>query len=158
MFENYPMLQKILFVIYMPIMWFMALGLPALWCIAIYKKKYMVNAELLLWKHDRYSSNIICDIGLSNLSGHSVLVTDVYIKPAYSCDYFTRERYKGEVWKVRFPTSLSSLQKKKISISFPIDLSNYYAVNEKNTKANKPWLLILKTNHLERAFTIDAPF
>jgi hypothetical protein len=118
----------------------------------------MVNTELLLWKHDRYSSNIICDIGLTNLSGHSVLITDVYIKPAYSCDYFTRNRYKGEVGNVTFPISLSSLQKKKISVSFPIDLSNYYVADEKNIRANKPWLLILKTNHLQRSFTIDAPF
>jgi len=134
------------------------IGMSMLYFVSIYRKKYMLKVELLKWKHNKYSSEISCDIGITNISKPTFLINGVYIKPAYSSSAFSKKRYMGTIEKGNFPISFSTLQRKKFSISFPIDLSSYYDIDENNSKTNKQWLLILKTNRLEREFRIDAPF
>jgi len=157
MLSDYNMLAKILYILYIMIVGAFSIGLPVLYFISIYKKKYMLKAELLKWKHNKYSSEISCDIGITNISKPTFLINEVYIRPAYSSSAFSKKRYMGTIDKGKFPISFSMLQKKKLSVSFPIDLSSYYDINEKPSKTDKQWLLILKTNRLERDFRIDAP-
>ncbi len=158
MFSEPSLFLNILYGINVILMSAFSIGLPLLCFASIYKKKYSIKAELLSWKHDKYSSKISCDIGITRLSKPPFLVNAVYIKPAYSSSAFSKRRYIGDIEKGNFPVFISTLQKRKISVSFPIDLSSYYDINKNISKANKQWLLILKTNRLERAFRIDAPF
>jgi len=162
MISDFNILQKFLFSIYAVAMAAFSIGLPVLYFVGIYKRKYTVKAELLSWKYDKYSTNITCDIGLTSLSNSPFLINGICIKPAYNSSAFNKKRYEAAIESGKdtdgFPIYFSTLQRRKISVSFPIDLSSYYDINENNSKAKKPWLLILKTNRLEREFRIDSPF
>lgn len=161
MFSEFSLILKIIYVTYITLVVAISLTLPVLYVFALVRKKYVVKAQLLSWKHDKYSCEITCDIGITNLAQPPFLVKGIYIKPAFNSSSFRKIKYVGIIASdneaAQLPLSFSVLQKKKVTVSFPIDLSNYYD-DKKHGKATKQWTLIFSTNRLQRNFKIDAPF
>lgn len=160
-FSEFSFIQKILYVLYVMLFAAFSISMPILYFMGIIRRKYVVKAELISWRHNKYSSDITCDIGITNLAQPPFLIKSIYIKPAFNSSSFRKKRYVGTIQSDKkvnqFPLSLSVLQKKKITISFSVDLSHYYH-EEYESKDAKQWTLIFKTNRLERNFKIDAPF
>ena len=153
------MLLNTLYTLFIIAVFAMFLGFPVLYFVDIYKKKHIIQAELISWTINKYSSDISGNIEITNLTSPTLFIKKIYVRPSTNTTAFSKIKYSGRIEPnqntVSFPITLSMLDKKSVSVVFPIDISGYYEFM--SNPSNRPWTLILKTNRLGRKYRISTP-
>ena len=127
---------------------------PVLWVAAVYQRKYRTSVDNIAWTHDSSSDNISCSLEVTNIASPPLTMKEVYVKPSISSYDYKKVKYIGEGG---LPVELSMLDKKKLEVVFPINLSSYEEKNYRDKARSKPWTIILKTNRLPLRYKISSP-